>query len=137
MYHAHTTKTAGEVKKQLDSLKNARDLKAKRKAEQAANVAKKAEKKGVKSEKAYAFEKDGDDDEEGTDPETEQAEANVDESQGQEKKGRAAQIYAGKKRTFAERDESVSANTRGGLKAGKSGISKEKGRYGTLKKRKN
>ena len=62
VYHAHQTKTPGQIKKQLDSLKDARELKAKRKAEQDENVRKKAEKKGVKftdgEKNDYAFEKE-------------------------------------------------------------------------------
>jgi len=38
VYHSHISMAPGQVKKQLDSLKNKRDLKEKRKREQNANV---------------------------------------------------------------------------------------------------
>lgn len=94
VFHAHQSKTAKEIKKQLDSLKDKRELKAKRKAIQEENVRKKAEKKGVKDD--YAFEKgeNGEKVGEGVGD----AEANVDEDQQQ----KSVQFNAGKKRTFGE-----------------------------------
>ena len=56
-------------------MKDKRVLKAKRKAEQEENVRKKQEKKGIKTENAYAFEKDG----EAAESDVGDAEANVDE----------------------------------------------------------
>jgi len=41
VFHAHQSKTPKEVKKQLDSLKDKRELKAKRKDEQAENIKRK------------------------------------------------------------------------------------------------
>jgi hypothetical protein len=46
VYHSHINKSSAEVKKQMDSLKNKRDLKAHRKKEQEDNVRRKAEKRG-------------------------------------------------------------------------------------------
>lgn len=46
VYHEHIKRTPGEIKKQMDSLKNKRDLKEKRKKEQEENVRRKLEKKG-------------------------------------------------------------------------------------------
>lgn len=70
VFHANKTKSPKEVKQQLDSLKNQRELKAKRKETQEENVRKKAEKKGVKfgdkeaadGDNKYAFERDDDND---------------------------------------------------------------------------
>ena len=46
VHHEFIKKTPAEIKKQLDSLKNKRELKEKRKKEQEANVKRKAEKRG-------------------------------------------------------------------------------------------
>lgn len=104
VFHANKTKTPKEVKQQLDSLKNQRELKAKRKETQDENVRKKAEKKGVKfgdkaadGDNKYAFEKDDENDVKEQDGgDISQAEANVDEDQ----QPRAGATYAGKKRPF-------------------------------------
>ena len=110
VFHAHQTKTAKEVKQQLDSLKSQRELKAKRKAIQEENVRKKQEKKnkGVKFADDYAFEKDDDgkagDGAEGGDSDVGDAEANVDEdrpSRGGARSGGPGP-KAGQKRTFGQ-----------------------------------
>ena len=46
VHHEFIKKTPAEIKKQLDSLKNKRELKEKRKKEQEENVKRKAEKRG-------------------------------------------------------------------------------------------
>ena len=109
VFHAHQTKTAKEVKQQLDSLKSQRELKAKRKAIQEENVRKKQEKKnkGVKFADDYAFEKDDDGKAggaKGEDSDVGDAEANVDEdrpSRGGARSGGTGP-KAGQKRTFGQ-----------------------------------
>ena len=99
MFHAHQTKTAKEVKQQLDSLKNQRELKAKRKAQQDENVRKKAEKKkGGKDADDYAFEKEGG---EGAASDVGDAEANVDEDK--QARDAASAPKAGQKRKFGQK----------------------------------
>ena len=46
VHHEFIKKTPAEIKKQLDGVKNKRELKEKRKREQEENVRKKAEKRG-------------------------------------------------------------------------------------------
>jgi ribosome biogenesis protein SSF1/2 len=62
VHHEFIKRTPAEIKKQLDGVKNKRELKEKRKREQEENVRKKAEKKGeiTSVDKDYAYEKDGD-----------------------------------------------------------------------------
>lgn len=55
VYHEFIKRTPAEIKKQLDGVKNKRDLKEKRKREQDENVRKKAEKRG----EIVATDKDG------------------------------------------------------------------------------
>lgn len=58
VYHAFQTKSPKEIKKQLDSLKNKRELKEARKKQQEENVAKKKEKADEKAGKEVRWEKD-------------------------------------------------------------------------------
>ena len=60
VHHEFIKKTPAEIKKQLDSLKNKRELKEKRKKEQEENVKRKAEKRGeILPEDAQNKAKDG------------------------------------------------------------------------------
>ena len=111
VFHAHQTKTAKEVKQQLDSLKSQRELKAKRKATQEENVRKKQEKKnkGVKfAGDDYAFEKDdeGKTGAKGGESDVGDAEANVDEDRpsrgGGARSAGGTGRGAGQKRTFGQ-----------------------------------
>lgn len=77
VYHAFQSRTPAEVKKQLDSMKNKRDLKEKRKSQQEENVRKKQEKKEAEAGEDGKEEKKGDGEESGA----EGAAAEVDENQ--------------------------------------------------------
>ena len=92
VFHALKRKTPAEIKKSLDSLKDKRNLKEKRKKIQEENVAKKAEKLGKSEESQYKFEKDDKGNADG-------AEANIDEGQEAARK----EVMLGK-RTYKEKE---------------------------------
>jgi ribosome biogenesis protein SSF1/2 len=62
VYHEYIKRTPGEVKKQIDGIKNKRDLKEKRKKDQDENVRRKAEKRGEITAADDGEKKEGDDD---------------------------------------------------------------------------
>jgi ribosome biogenesis protein SSF1/2 len=62
VHHEYINRTPAEIKKQLDGVKNKRDLKEKRKREQDENVRKKAEKRGEIPDQDAKNEQDGEGD---------------------------------------------------------------------------
>ena len=67
VYHDHIKKSPADVKKQIDSLKNKRELKAKRKAIEEENVRKKKEKRGEITDEVKPDGESGDVKDEGED----------------------------------------------------------------------
>ena len=93
VFHALKRKSPAEVRKQLDSLKNKRELKEKRKRIQEENVKRKQEKLGKPDGDGYEWEKD---DKEVRFADPGEAEANIDE--GQEEAQDQGKLALGKRK---------------------------------------